>query len=51
MNKKVTLSLDEKVYKEFQDYCEENAVMLSKKVELFMKDFLEKENEKGGEKK
>jgi hypothetical protein len=34
---KVTLSIDSKVYKEFQKYCEENAIMLSKKVELFMK--------------
>jgi len=54
--KKVTLSLENKVYSEFQKYCEENAIMLSKKVELFMKDFLEKEDknskqkrEKGGE--
>ena len=36
MQKKVTLSLDEKVYKDFQKYCEENAIMLSKKVELII---------------
>ena len=34
---KVTLSIDSKIYKEFQKYCEENAIMLSKKIELFMK--------------
>ena len=36
MKKKVTLSLDDKVYKNFQKYCEENAIMLSKKVEIIM---------------
>ena len=39
--KKVTLSLDNQIYSEFQKYCEENAIMLSKKIELFMKDILE----------
>jgi hypothetical protein len=46
MQKKVTLSLDDAVYKKFQKYCEENAIMLSKKVEIFMKKFLEEENGK-----
>jgi antitoxin component of RelBE/YafQ-DinJ toxin-antitoxin module len=36
-NKKVTLSVDADVYAEFQKYCEENAIMLSKKVEIIMK--------------
>ncbi len=40
MKKKVTLSLDDHVYKQFQTYCEDNAIMLSKKIELFMKEFL-----------
>jgi hypothetical protein len=44
-NKKVTLSIDERIYGEFQEFCEENAIMLSKKVELFMKKELE-ENKK-----
>jgi len=47
MNKKVTLSIDEKIYSEFQDYCEENAIMLSKKVELWIQDFLTS-SKKGG---
>ena len=34
---KVTLSIDSKTYHDFQKYCEENAIMLSKKIELFMK--------------
>ena len=50
MQKKVTLSLDGKVYADFQKFCEENAIMLSKRVELFMKGFVE-ENKKGVRKK
>ena len=38
---KVTLSIDSDTYKKFQDYCETNAIMLSKKIELFMKKELE----------
>ncbi len=41
MKKKVTLSIDSKIYGEFQKYCEENAIMLSKKIELWIKDFLD----------
>ena len=40
MKKKVTLSIDSRIYEEFQEYCEENAIMLSKKIELWIKDFL-----------
>ena len=36
-NQKVTLSIDADVYEAFRKYCEENAIMLSKKVEIFMK--------------
>jgi len=38
---RVTLSLDSKVYKDYQSYCEENAIMLSKKIEIIMKKELE----------
>jgi hypothetical protein len=38
--KKVTLSIDDKVYNEFQKYCEENAIMLSRKIEIWIEDFL-----------
>jgi len=38
---KVTLSIDSKIYQNFQKFCEENAIMLSKKIELFMKKELE----------
>lgn len=40
VKKKVTLSLEDSVYSDFQKYCEENAIMLSKKIEIFMKEFL-----------
>jgi len=43
--KKVTLSIDSKIYDSYRDYCEENAIMLSKKVEIFMKKELEKNEE------
>ena len=36
----MTLSLDSKVYDTFQKYCEENAIMLSKKLELVMKEIM-----------
>ncbi|MBD3249449.1 hypothetical protein GF336_05370 [Candidatus Woesearchaeota archaeon] len=36
--RKVTLSIDSNVYQRYKKYCEENAIMLSKKIELFMKE-------------
>jgi len=39
------LSLDSEVYNKFQEFCEENAIMLSKKVEIIMKNIMEQENE------
>jgi len=45
MKKKVTLSIDSKIYDEFKEYCEENAIMLSKKIELWIKEFLLSEKE------
>ena len=45
MNKKVTLSVDSSVYDKFRKYCDKNAIMLSKKVEIFMRDFLEGQND------
>jgi len=44
--KKVTLSIDSKVYDKYKDHCEKNAIMLSKKVELFMDDELKKKEVK-----
>jgi len=39
--KKVTLSVDSKIYDDFKKHCEKNAIMLSKRVELFMNKVLE----------
>lgn len=41
--RKVTLSVDSKVYDSFRKFCEERAIMLSKKVELVMKKIMEAE--------
>ena len=42
VNKRVTLSVDSKIYDEYKKYCEEKGIILSKQFELFMKDQLEK---------
>jgi hypothetical protein len=39
---KVTLSIDSRVYDDFKEHCEKNAIMLSKKIELIMKELLKK---------
>ena len=46
MQKKVTLSIESRTYEEFRRFCEENAIMLSKKVEIFMKDSLKAKKSK-----
>ena len=45
MKKKVTLSIDENIYDSFQKYCEKNAIVLSKKIEIIMRDILDLEAE------
>ncbi|MEK6933437.1 MAG: hypothetical protein AABW75_01010 [Nanoarchaeota archaeon] len=42
--KKVTLSIDSKIYDTFRKYCEENAIMLSKKIEIIMRSTLKNKN-------
>jgi hypothetical protein len=49
MKKKVTLSLDDQIYKEFQKFCEENDLMLSKRIERLIKEHLI-QTKKGGRK-
>ena len=44
-SKKVTLSIDSEIYFNFRRYCEENAVMVSRKIEIWIEEFL-KENKK-----
>jgi len=41
-NKKVTLSVDSEVYDKYKKYCEQKGIILSKQVELFMKEQLKK---------
>ena len=42
MQKRVTISLDDKTYKEFQNFCEENDIILSKRIERLIKEHLTK---------
>jgi hypothetical protein len=46
MQKRITLNVDSKVYEEFQKFCEENDIIISKRVERLMNKELE-ENKKG----
>ncbi len=39
--KKVTLSVESSVYNNFKKYCEDNAIMLSKRIEIDMRRILE----------
>lgn len=41
--KKVTLSIDAKIYDSFRAYCEKNAFLLSKKVEIYMREQVKNE--------
>lgn len=46
MRKKVTLSIDSAVYDSFKQFCDDNAIMLSKKIELIMKDLMKEGKDK-----
>ncbi len=46
LNVKVTLSIDEEIYNKFQKYCRDNAIMLSKKLELEMQEIMNKRGSK-----
>jgi len=43
-NKRVTLSVDAKIYDEYKKYCEKKGIILSKQFELFMREQLKKKN-------
>ena len=45
MQKKVTLSLNSEVYENFQKFCEDNDIMLSKRIERLIKQHLEEEKQ------
>jgi len=40
--KTVALSLDEDIYENYKKYCEDNQIILSRKVEKFMEEELKK---------
>jgi len=46
MKRKVTLSVDSKTYSDFRKYCEKNAIMLSKRVEIIMKELMKRGDKK-----
>jgi len=41
MQKKVTLSLNDKIYANFQKFCEDNDIMLSKRIERLITEHLD----------
>ncbi len=45
LKRKVTLSIDDNLYEKFHGYCEKNAIMMSRKIEIWMEEFLKKSKE------
>ena len=41
-NKRITLSVDSKIYDEYKKYCEEKGIILSKQFEVFMREEIKK---------
>jgi hypothetical protein len=44
--KKVTLSVESRIYDDFRKYCENNAIMLSKRLEMEMQKIMKRGEEK-----
>jgi len=44
--KNVTLSVNEKTYEDYREFCKKNAVALSRSIEVFMEEKMKKEGEK-----
>jgi hypothetical protein len=42
MKKKVTLSIEKRIYDSYMKYCKEEGIILSKRVEVFISNELEK---------
>jgi hypothetical protein len=42
MQKRVTLSLNDKTYQKFQEFCERNDIVLSKRIERLIEEHLDK---------
>jgi hypothetical protein len=45
MQKKVTLSFDDKIYEKFKKFCADNAIMLSKRLEIEMREIMKGKRE------
>ena len=41
MQKKITLSVNSDSWKDFHDYCEDNDIMISKRIERLVKEHLQ----------
>lgn len=46
MQKKVTLSFDDKIYEKFKKFCRDNAIMLSRRLEIEMQKIMEEKETK-----
>jgi len=46
MQKKVTLSFDDKIYEKFKKFCRDNAIMLSRRLEIEMESVMKKEEKR-----
>lgn len=46
VQKNVTLSLDEETYDDYKDFCKKNAIALSRSIEVFMEEKMDKEGKK-----
>ena len=44
VQKNVTLSLDKELYKNYKEFCQKNAIALSRSIEVFMEKRMEEEN-------
>jgi len=40
--KRITLSVDSRIYNRYREYCQEKGIIISKQVEFFLKQELEK---------
>ena len=45
--KNVTLSIDEKIYNDYKEFCKKRAIALSRSVENFMKEQMENDKWRG----
>ncbi len=51
MQKRITLSVDSRVYADFQKFCEENDIIISKRVERLMNKELEEKDEENNKRR